>query len=84
MKAIVKVINPNRGMYGAETTDGEFVIFELVDSNEPQIGDVVSHPDFHSMGTEDYRNATQNITISVYVQNFVGSLEQAKKQCFLQ
>lgn len=84
MNATVKVINPKRGMYGAETEDGEFVIFELLDSDEPEVGDVVSHPDFHSMGGEDYRNATQKVTISVYVQNIVGSLEQAKKQCFLQ
>ena len=71
-------------MYGAETDDGEFVIFEVLDSDEPQIGDVVSHSDFHSMGGEDYRNATQKVTISVYVQNVVGNLAQAKKQCFVQ
>jgi len=83
MKATVKVANPARGMYGAQTDDGEFVIFELLDSDAPLIGDVVSHPDFHSLGSEDYRNITQQVTISVCVQNVVGGLEQAKKQCFL-
>lgn len=84
MKAIVKVINPKRGMYGAQTGEGEFVIFEVLDSDEPELGDIVSHPDFYTMGGEDYRNLTQNVTISVYVENVVGSLEQARKQCFLQ
>lgn len=84
MKAIVKVINSKRGMYGAQTEEGEFVIFEVLDSDEPEIADIVSHPDFYAMGGEDYRNLTQNVTISVYVENVVGSLEQARKQCFLE
>jgi hypothetical protein len=84
MKAAVKVINPKRGMYAAETENGEFVIFELLDSDEPEVGDIVTHSDFYSMGGEEYRNATQKVTISVYVENVVGSLEQARKQCFLQ
>src|SRR5438093_6038142 len=69
MKATVKVANPKRGMFGVETEDGEFVIFELLDSDEPEIGDVVSHPDFHSLGEEHYNNLTQGITISVLAQN---------------
>jgi hypothetical protein len=83
MKATVKVVNQSRGMFGALTEDGEYVIFELLDSDEPEIDDIVSHSDFHSMGSEDYKNLTQNQTISVYVQNVVGSMEQARKQCFL-
>lgn len=83
MNATVKVRNPSSGMYAAETEDGGFVIFELLDSSEPEIGDVVSHPDFHSMGGEEYRNVSQNVIISVYVQNVVGGIEQARKQCFL-
>lgn len=47
MKAIVKVANPSCGMYAAEIDrHGEYVIFELLDSSEPELGDVVSHPDF--------------------------------------
>ena len=42
MKAIVKVGNPTRGMYAAEIDgSGEFVIFELLDSSEPEAGDVM-------------------------------------------
>ncbi len=83
MKATIKVANSKRGMFAAQTEDGEFVIFELLDSDEPDIGDVVSHPDFHSMGGEDYTNLTQGVTISVSVENIVGNLEQARGQCFL-
>jgi hypothetical protein len=71
-------------MFAVQTEDGEFVIFELLDSDEPEIGDVVSHPDFHSMGGGDYENLTQGVTISVSVENIVGSLEQARRLCFLQ
>jgi hypothetical protein len=83
MKATVTVINPTRGMYAAETQDNEFVVFELLDADELEIGDVVIHPDFSSLGSEEYRNATQDVTVSVYVENLVGTIEQAKKQCFL-
>jgi hypothetical protein len=83
MKATVTVINPTRGMYAAETQDNEFVVFELRDADELEIGDVVIHPDFNSLGSEEYRNATQDVTVSVYVEDLVGTIEQAKKQCFL-
>lgn len=43
MKAILKVINRNRGMYAAEIDgNGEFVVFELLDSCELEVGDVIS------------------------------------------
>ena len=38
MKAIIKVINPKRGMYAAEIDgSGEYVVFELLDSCEPEV-----------------------------------------------
>lgn len=83
MKATIKVANSKRGMFAAQTEDGEFVIFELLDSEEPEIGDVVSHRDFHSMGGEDYTNLTRGVTIFVSVENIVGGLEQARAQCFV-
>ena len=60
MKATIRLTNPRRGMYAAELEGGgEFVIFEVLDSAEPDIGDVISHPDFYSMGGETFRNLTQ-------------------------
>lgn len=83
MKATVKVINPNRGMYAAEIDgSGEYVIFELLDSCEPEIGDVVSHPDFYSMGGETYKNLTQGCEFDVSVENVCGA-SQVRQQCFL-
>ncbi len=83
MEAIVKVVNPNRGMYAAEIDRaGEYVIFELLDSSEPEIGDVVSHSDFYSMGSETFMNLTQRCQIDVFVQNVCGP-SLVKRQCFL-
>lgn len=83
MKATIKVINQNRGMYAAEIEDaGEFVIFELIDSSEPEIDDVISHNDFSSMGGETYKNLTQECDFEVFVENLCGP-NQVKQQCFL-
>lgn len=83
MKAVVKVVNRSRGMYAAEIDGcGEYVVFELLDSSEPESGDVVSHPDFYSMGSEIFSNLTQQCRINVYVQNVCG-VNQIMRQCFL-
>lgn len=83
MKAIVRVINPARGMYAAEIDgEGEYVIFELLDTIEPEIGDVVSHADFYSMGGEVFKNVTQQCNIDVFVQNICGA-SQVRQQCML-
>ena len=83
MKAIVKVINPARGMYAAEMNqNGAYVIFELLDSSEPEIGDVITHPDFYSMGGETFNNLTQQCQIDVYVQNVCGA-NLVRQQCYL-
>jgi hypothetical protein len=83
MKATIKVINPKRGMYAAEIDGrGEFVIFELLDSCEPEKSDIISHPDFFSMGRETYENLTQGFKFEVAVENVCGA-NQVKQQCFL-
>ena len=83
MKATVKEANTSRGMYAAEIDgSGEFVIFELLDSSEPEIGDVISHSDFYSMGCETYSNISQSCKIEVAVENVCGA-NQVKQQCFL-
>ena len=83
MKATIQVINPNRGMYAAKI-DGQsnYVIFELLNSAEPEIGDIVSHPDFYSMGRETFNNITAHCEIEVYVQN-VCSANLVRQQCML-
>lgn len=54
-------------MYAAEIDGrGEYVIFELLDSIELEIGDLISHPDFYSMGGETFMNLTQQCQIDVF------------------
>lgn len=70
-------------MYAAEFEGGgEFVIFELLDSSEPEIGDVISHPDFYSTGGETFKNLTQVCEINVSVENVCGE-NIVRQQCFL-
>lgn len=83
MKATVRVINKKRGMYAAEIEGtGEFVVFELLDSYEPEIGDVISHHDFFRMGGETYKNLTQGCDFDVAVENVCGP-NLVRQQCFL-
>lgn len=83
MKAIVVFINKNRGMYAAEIDNsGEYVIFELLDAEDPEIGDIITHPDFYSMGGETFKNITQGIEIEVYVED-VCNASMIKQRCLV-
>jgi hypothetical protein len=83
MKAKVKIVNSARGMYAAEIDgQGEFVIFELLDTPEPEVGDVILHHDFYSMGSETYKNITQGCEIEVFVEDVCGA-NLVKQKCFL-
>lgn len=83
MKGVIAVTNKNRGMYAAEIQGrGEYVIFELLDSIDLEIGDVISHPDFYSMGGETFTNLTQRCTFEVFVENVCGA-HLVRQQCFL-
>ena len=83
MKAVVKAVNPVCGMYGAEIDgSGEFVIFELLDSSEPELGDIISHPDFYNLGGETFSNLTQQCSIDVFIQN-ICSARQVRQLCML-
>ena len=72
-----------RGMFAARTDCGSFVILEVLETEHPELGDVVSHGDFWSLGTETYLNFTRRMPFNVCVQNVVATNEQAKEQCFL-
>lgn len=74
MKATVKLLNSTKGMYAAEIeNNGEYVIFELLDSSEPDVGDVLIAGDFYNMGGETFQNLTQNCQIDVFVENVCGA-----------
>ena len=83
MKAQVVLTNSARGMYAGEIEgEGEFVIFELLDSSEPEIGDILIHNDFYSMGGETFKNITQDCNIEVFIEDVCGA-SLIKKRCFL-
>jgi len=81
MKAIIEVINPQRGMYAGKIEgQDEYIIFELLNSNEPNIDDIISHQDFYNMGEEIFNNLTQQCEIHVYIQNICTS-NFVRQQC---
>lgn len=74
MKAQVVVINQVRDMYAAEIEgQNEFIIFELLDSLEPDIGDVLIHHNFCSIGEKIFKNITQGCSIKVFVEDICGA-----------
>lgn len=81
MNATIVIMNPARGMIAAETDGGDFVIFELLGGYDVEIGHVVRHRDFTSMGGEKYLNVTTGEVMDVYVQNLCATASQAKAQC---
>ncbi len=73
MKATISHINTTIGRYAAKFEDeNAYLIFDLMDSSEPEVGDEISHPDFYSMGSETYKNLTQRRSFDVFVQNVCG------------
>jgi len=83
MRAIVRIVNLPRGMIAAEIDEqSEYVIFELLDSSEPEVGDEISHPDFYSLGGETYANLTQGCPMDVFVQDICGP-NLVRQRCLL-
>ena len=83
MEATFKLTNSKLGIFAAQTKAGEFVVFDLIDSDEPQTGDVVSHPDFQAPGGKEFKNLTREVTILVFVTNIVANFDHARDLCFL-
>lgn len=69
MKAVVELTNPARGMVGARLDNGDYVMIEILDTDQPEKGDVLSNPDFTSLGSETVRNMTQESKLDVFVQD---------------
>ena len=74
MKAKVVITVPASDKYAAEIEgEGKYVIFELLHSSKPEIGDLIMHSDFYSMGEETFTNLTQSRDMDVYVENVLSS-----------
>lgn len=83
MQAIVKVANVSLGLYAAEVVGQErYVVFELFDSFEPVLGDVVDHPHFEVEGNATFSNLTQGCAFDVFVQT-ICEPSQVNQLCHL-
>lgn len=67
MKGRISGINPSTGRYAIRLEDGLFTVFDMDDSHEPEIGDIVSGA-IDSDGPETLRNETQGENFDVCIQ----------------
>ncbi len=71
MKAVIKKINTVKGFYAADIDEsGEYVIFELLDSAEPELEDDIEINGSHPLGGARIKNLTQNTEIEVFIQDY--------------
>lgn len=68
MNGIIAAINPRIGFYAVKLEDGEFAVFELLDSHEPAHGDSLSGA-LDSLGSETLLNVTQRTRFDVFIQD---------------
>lgn len=67
MKGVIVAMNRRKGFYAVRVDDGGITVFEMLDSHEPEVGDVISgRLDVH-MGERLY-NETQRERFDVYIQ----------------
>ena len=82
MKATITHVDLKRGMYADHIDETEdFVIFELLDSQEVELNDKIEHQNFYSMGGETFKNLTQDFTFEVFVEDVCGK-NLVKTRCF--
>lgn len=68
MKGRIIAINRRNGFHAVETEDGDFTVFEMQDSHEAALGDVVSGA-LDTLGSESLSNVTQQEEFDVIVQD---------------
>ena len=78
MNGIIVAINPRNGFYAAKLESGEFAVFELVDSHEPELGDAVSG-ELEALGSETLLNETQRTRFDVFMQDTHCSESRARQ-----
>jgi len=67
MKGTVVLANHRRGMYAVQISGGDIMVFELLGSPEPDLGDVLSGNLDDSCANSFY-NQTQAVELDIYVQ----------------
>ncbi|SDH52383.1 hypothetical protein [Mucilaginibacter gossypii] len=81
-KGTVCILNHNRGMYAVELSDGSYSVFELLDTNEINLEDVISGP-LDEEGSCTLSNLTENEAFEAMIQNAGLNLALAKKRTML-
>lgn len=69
MTGKVVAINEARGMVGVLTEDEDFSVFELLNSDEIEVGDEVAWVGTTPLGGEKITNVTRGQTLDVFFQN---------------
>jgi hypothetical protein len=82
MQGIVVHLNHQRGMYSVELSDGSYSVFELLDSNEIESGDVIIGA-LDELGSCTLRNHTAGGDFEAMVQNIGLNLPMAQNRTFL-
>jgi len=82
MQGIITHLNHNRGMYSVELSDGSYTVFELIDSNKLEKGNIISG-DLEEFGDCTLFNQTEDEHFEAYIQNIGLNSELAKNRTFL-
>lgn len=69
MKGVITNINQRRGMVAVKTENGDYSIFELLGSDEINVGDHVGWNEDTVLGDATLENKTQKTSFQVYFQN---------------
>lgn len=77
------LINPQRGMAAVLTEDDGYTIIEMIGGLEVELGDELSWANDYGLGSEMYRNLTQDERDEVYVQNHSVSDNNVRQQLML-
>lgn len=78
MQASVKVINESKGMISVQIDGGDFIVLELLGSDDVDPGDALTG-NLESLGSEIFVNVTKQVRLDVLVQNIHCTASSAKK-----
>ena len=81
-KGIVTILNHRRGMYAVELADGSYSVFELLDTNEINLEDIISGA-LDEEGSCTLKNLSENEEFDAMVQNIGLNLIMAKSRTML-
>ncbi len=76
MEGVVKFVNEEMNVFAVETDNG-FTVFELVETDHMETGDVVSGT-LESAACDSLFNHSRDAKLEVYVRDIVSTLEAAE------